>query len=347
MNFLRDTWYCCGFPQDLESGAPRALRILDEPVVLVRRPDGTVAALQDRCPHRFAPLSLGQVVDGALQCGYHGLRFDLKSGACIHNPHGNGVIPAAAKVKAYPVIERHGALWIWMGDPQRADPALLPSFSEVDERPGWARAQGYLRVDAHYELISDNLLDLSHAQYLHPFLFDNSVAPLPDFRFENRVEQTGDSVLHLYEARGVPMTPLFRMLWEGDDTPTHAVLRGNTRWYPPSLLSLDAGASPLDGALAGAPTLISTHWLTPETERSTHYFWAAARDTHVDDPNVQANIQHGLSDAFATEDEPMIEACQRNMASTDLLASSPLLLVTDGAAIRARRILAQRLRAQA
>ena len=132
MNFIRDAWYCAGFSRELQSGALKPITILGEPVVLYRQAGGTAAALADRCPHRFAPLSMGKVCEGEVQCAYHGLRFDA-AGLCTHNPHGDGSIPKAAKVRSYPLLERHGALWIWTGEaaqaesPGRAHCARLPS----------------------------------------------------------------------------------------------------------------------------------------------------------------------------------------------------------------------------
>jgi vanillate O-demethylase monooxygenase subunit len=100
---------------------------------------------------------------------YHGLRFD-SGGRCVHNPHGDGTIPRAAKVNAYAVAERYGALWVWMGTADTADAALIPDLSEIGKREGWNVIHGTLKVPAHYELLTDNLLDLSHVAYLHPFL---------------------------------------------------------------------------------------------------------------------------------------------------------------------------------
>jgi phenylpropionate dioxygenase-like ring-hydroxylating dioxygenase large terminal subunit len=344
MNFLKDAWYCAGFTSDLPAGQTRAITMLGEPVVLFRANGGAVAALQDRCPHRFAPLSQGPLIDNQLQCPYHGLRFDA-TGQCSHNPHADGAIPKAAQVRAYPVLERHGALWVWMGEAHAADPALLPDFTEVDERPGWSRVQGYLHVKANYQLICDNLLDLSHVQFLHPFLFNRDVPPPPNFQVVHRLEQQDASVIAINELKSTPNTGLYQMLWERGAPPVYVDMRANMRWHPPALLLLDTGAAPVDGPREDGPSAPSAHWLTPETATSTHYFWAAARDRYVGDAQVSAQMAAGISAAFANEDEPMIEACQRNMGAADLMALKPVLLPTDGAALRARRVLAAKIEA--
>jgi vanillate O-demethylase monooxygenase subunit len=346
MTFLRDAWYCVSFSDTLGAQATRRITVLNEPLVLFRDRDGRASALHDRCPHRFAPLSDGQWVEGQLQCPYHGLRFDA-AGQCRHNPHGDGSIPKAAQVRAFPVIERHGALWAWMGDPAKADAALLPDFTDVEERPGWSRVQGSLHVQAHYQLIADNLLDLSHVQFLHPFLFNREVPPPPAFRPVNRIEQEGDTIVAINELMSCPNTGLYQMLWERGAPPTYVDMRANMRWNPPALLLLDTGAAPVNGARQDGPSAPSAHWLTPETETTTHYFWAAARDRHVGNRDVSAQMAAGIAAAFANEDEPMIEACQRNMGTTDLMSLKPLLLPTDGAAVRARRVVAARIEAEA
>jgi vanillate O-demethylase monooxygenase subunit len=123
MNYLRNTWYVAAWSNEVEVGKLLARRYLNEPVVMFRDSAGTVNALADRCPHRQAPLRLGNVEGDRLRCGYHGLAFDGR-GECVHNPHGPN--PKAARVKAYPLVERHGMLWIWMGDAARADASHIP-----------------------------------------------------------------------------------------------------------------------------------------------------------------------------------------------------------------------------
>ncbi|MDB5717660.1 MAG: Vanillate O-demethylase oxygenase subunit, partial [Sphingomonas bacterium] len=113
MTYLRNCWYAAAWPHEV-SEAPLARKLLDHHVVLYRTTDGVAHALEDRCPHRFAPLSMGRLIDDQLQCPYHGLRFGT-DGACVYNPHYDA-LPRAAKVASYPLLDRYGMLWIWMGD---------------------------------------------------------------------------------------------------------------------------------------------------------------------------------------------------------------------------------------
>jgi vanillate O-demethylase monooxygenase subunit len=336
--FLRNAWYCAGFEEELADGATKAVTMLEEPVVLFRRADGSVAALADRCPHRFAPLSRGRREEDALVCGYHGLKFD-GHGHCVHNPHGDGSVPKAAQVRAYPAMSRYGALWVWMGDPSKAAPERLADFSGTEPSARVARVQGYLSVQAHYGLVADNLLDLSHVQYLHPFLATRDVPPPPDFSVDVRMEQVGQEVFSVNELHNAPISGLYRMLWGEGAPPPYIHMRANMRWSPPSLLLLDTGAHPEGAPRSDGPTSMQGHWLTPETRTTTHYFWCATRDRHVEDAAVGERMQAGIDSAFRNEDEPMIEAVQRRMGTADLMSLKPVLLVGDGAGMRARRVL--------
>jgi vanillate O-demethylase monooxygenase subunit len=132
--YLRNAWYVAAWSDDLVEDKLLARTILKESIVLYRKADGSPAALQDRCPHRFAPLSMGKILPGdRVQCPYHGLEFD-QSGACVLNPHGAKNIPSRARVRSYPVVEKHKAIWIWMGD-RAPDHAKVPDFSVLDNVP--------------------------------------------------------------------------------------------------------------------------------------------------------------------------------------------------------------------
>lgn len=337
MAFLRNAWYCAAWPEEVGI-APLGRTFLDEPVVLFRKSDGAVVALADRCPHRFAPLHMGKVVKGdCIQCPYHGLEFG-PDGVCSHNPHGEGAIPKAAHVRSYPVLERQGVVWIWMGDPALADADRVVDLGDTESRPGWTAVQDTLQVRANYELVADNLLDLSHVPYLHAFLSFGETPPA-GFREVRELKQEGDTVWSMHWNYRAPLAPLFRLLW-GDDAPAHATMRAHMRWNAPGVLHLDTGVSPEGGPGSAGASAPICHLLTPETEHSTHYFWRMARNRHLDDDAVSSSIKENVGRAFREEDEPMIEACARMMGTTDLMSLKPVLLPGDAPAVRARRILA-------
>lgn len=162
--FLRNCWYAAGWSKDFAPEQLHAVTILNEPIVIYRKEDGAPAALQDRCCHRLAPLSMGRLEGENLRCMYHGLKF-APSGRCVEIP-GDTKIPPQVKVRSYPIRDKYSLAWIWMGDSERADEALIPNCVGVDD-PNWAMRPGRMDYQANYKLINENLLDLSHIAFLH------------------------------------------------------------------------------------------------------------------------------------------------------------------------------------
>jgi phenylpropionate dioxygenase-like ring-hydroxylating dioxygenase large terminal subunit len=153
-----------GWSADFAAGQLVPLTLLGEPLVLYRTEAGNLVALEDRCCHRHAPLSHGRLEGDNLRCMYHGLKF-APSGACVEMP-GSNAIPPVMKVRVYPVVDRHSAAWVWMGAPEKANESLIPPFVGVND-PGWHMKPGHMDYDVYYELVQDNLLDLSHVAYVH------------------------------------------------------------------------------------------------------------------------------------------------------------------------------------
>jgi phenylpropionate dioxygenase-like ring-hydroxylating dioxygenase large terminal subunit len=331
INYLRNTWYAAAWAEELGSEF-LARTLLDEPLVFLRNAEGDPVALADRCPHRFAPLSLGKRVGDTIQCPYHGLRFGM-DGKCVHNPH--GPVPPTAQLKSRPLLERYGMIWIWMGEPTRADAALLPDFSVIADTEHFDIVRSTMKTPANYQLGIDNLLDLSHAQFLHPLL--GNADSSERMRFSTRTE--GNTVWSLNDMPREPVTRLFQMLWQSESPVGDR--RAHMRWDAPSNLLLEVGFTECDRPVSEGATMWSAHLLTPETERSTHYFWAGARDTRRNEPILGEKIRLAITHAFVNEDGPMIAACQDRMGTVDLMALRPLLLKSDAAAVGARRVLAK------
>jgi vanillate O-demethylase monooxygenase subunit len=262
--FLRNAWYVAAWAEELEKSKLLARTILAEPVVMFRSADGNPVALEDRCPHRFAPLSMGKVLDGdRLQCPYHGLEFGT-DGACAHNPHGAKNIPTRARVVSYPVVERHKAVWIWMGD-MPADPAKIPNFSVMDGVPELHLAKlDSILVKANYELIVDNLLDSSHTAYLHDGILGNQ----DTIESETPVEQDGDDIIvSRYSPNAMP-PGLFTQFWPGH--PPRVDKFSSTRWMAPCYLSLHTGICTPGARRETGTGFHGIHMLTPQDERTTH-----------------------------------------------------------------------------
>jgi phenylpropionate dioxygenase-like ring-hydroxylating dioxygenase large terminal subunit len=326
MNYLQNAWYAAGWSDEI-GRQPLARTFLDEPVVLYRGTDGTPIALTDRCPHRFAPLSQGRLVDDAIECPYHGLRFG-SDGRCVYNYH--GPVPKAASVDRYPVMERYGLAWIWMGDAEQANEDRLPVFGSKLTDSGFAFARGSLIVSANYQLVVDNLLDLTHGQFLHPAFGTPGTT-----KFETKLE--GSTVWANYRFDEEPISPAVRPFW--DSLSETCDRWADMRWEAPSNLYLEVGVKECGESRDGALIFPATHFLTPETKDSTHYFWTNGRNRRVDDDEMTELVRQITDNAFRNEDEPMIGLVRDRMADRDFEDLNPIFLTTDRAAGRARQIL--------
>ena len=234
MSFLKNTWYVAAWASEIESGVLFKRTILQQNLLFLRSDDGRVAALDDRCAHRQVPLSMGKVIEGCIECPYHGLQYNV-DGQCVHNPHGNGRIPSRAVIKTYPVEERYGAVWIWMGDQQKANVELIPCFDFMSPEVAYL-GEGKMTIEGDYQLETDNILDLSHIEFVHPVFsspavsragvsteidgntvwskrdIDNDLTP-PDFIRQNFQVQEGpiDRWLHVHWQAPACMAVLLRV----------------------------------------------------------------------------------------------------------------------------------------
>jgi vanillate O-demethylase monooxygenase subunit len=332
MTFLMNAWYVAAWADEVaDAMLPR--RLLDQPVVLFRRSDGTAVALADRCPHRFAPLHMGRRVGDTIECAYHGLRFDC-SGKCTFNPHGNGMIPPRAQVRSYPLVERYKLLWIWMGDAALADAATIPEFDFLDDA-AFQNVKGYTLAEGHYELMTDNIMDLGHIEFLHAGLLGSDAVR----KAQSEIVQQGHTVHSNRLTSNEVLPPVLQTWYAAGERPVQRWL--NVRWDPPANMKLTVGVLPVGEPRETANESQGCHLMTPATATTTHYFWAQGRNWGQPDPAMDALRLDSLRKAFDTQDKPMIEAVQRNMGTTDLESLQPVMLATDGGPVRARRVLRQ------
>lgn len=332
MKFLKNVWYVAAWAKELEDETLLPRTILNESILFYRMQDRSIAAISNRCPHRFAPLSLGTKCGNAIRCAYHGLEFD-NTGACVNNPHGSGKIPAT-RIKTYPVVERHLAVWIWMGDPHKADEGLIPDYSFLAAAEPTARNTGYLHAKCNYQLLCDNIMDLSHVDFLHPTTLGGGA--LSGTRATVK-ECENHQVLINWEAKGKPAPPVFAA--QLSDPLAPADVWASVLWSAPSTMRLDTGATAAgtpqhDGAVSS-----NLHVMTPESEQTTHYFFANTRSFRKDDAAFNQHIEKLIVDIFANEDKPMVESQQLQMGNAEFWSLKPLLLAGDAGAVRARRVL--------
>lgn len=338
MSYLLNTWYLAAWAAEIKTGELFHRRLLEQRVVLFRKQDGTPVALQDRCPHRFAPLHMGKLVDDVVQCPYHGLRFDA-GGRCVLNPH--GPVPSAARVQQFPVVERYSAVWIWMGDPARADPERIVPFDFMVPEHSYV-GTGHLLINANYELETDNILDLSHIEFLHPLFASEAVRAA-----QVQSQQDGETVwCKRFMSRDDP--PDF--IRSGFQIPAGELVDRwlDVRWNAPATMALYAG-----GVTSGKPresgvVVQQAHVFTPETATTTHYFYSIGFPRTLGEAGARMAEESvaTLRTPFEMEDKPIVEAVARNMGDTSFWDLKPLLLQMDTAAVLARRILAKKIDAE-
>ena len=336
MPFLRNAWYVAAWDDEVAPDTLFHRRILGQTVLIARGTDGTAHALRDRCPHRFAPLHLGKLEGERIECPYHGLQFDL-AGGCAHNPHGDGAIPPGAVVRSYPLALRQMLLWIWMGDPAKADEALIPAFDGLDPAR-FAINRGYMHTPANYEYMTDNIMDLGHIEFLHQGLLGSEAVR----RAEVDVRQEGQVVHSNRLTRDEILPPTLDAVYETGGRPVDRWL--DVCWHAPANMQLTVGVAP-----AGAPerqglATPGVHLMTPETDDTTHYFWSNARDFRRDDTVLHEQLEQGLRYAFEHQDKPMIEAQRDAIEGEDFWEMKPVILAGDAGAVRARRILRKLIR---
>jgi vanillate O-demethylase monooxygenase subunit len=338
--WMRNCWQVAAFSHEVAGGRLLARRICGDDIVLYRASDGRPVALEDRCAHRFAPLSKGSLIGDVLRCGYHGLCYDT-SGKCVQIP-GQDYIPVRARVRAYPMVEKHRLAWIWMGEAERADDALVPDVHWLDH-PSWVAAEGYHRIEANYRLLNDNLLDLSHETYVHTRTIGHeAVAESPV-----AIKADEATVRIDKEMPGCTPPPFYQYL--GGLRATDRIDRWQrTVYHPPGFIVIDVGVQPLD-APAGSNRVEGRviNLMTPETETSTHYFWAFARNFRLDEPEVTDYLRANVGRTF-DEDKEMLESQQRNLGDAD--AAEPAFTIAvkaDVGPTQGRRLLASLIASEA
>ena len=299
--FLKNYWYVAATSEEL-GDRPVGRVLLNKPIVLFRGNSGKIGALDDRCAHRLTPLSIGRIDGDLLECGYHGWSYDC-SGKCVRLPGVEN--PQKIFLKTYPTIEKWGWIFIWMGDPKKAEIVGLPDFHVIDEDK-WIGDGSMLRVEAHCDLIRDNLLDLTHAKYTHKqTLATEDVDKVPV-----TAERLGDMVRVKRVMKHILPSPFFARSVGYREKIIH---RQTTEFTPGCniIIRLRGNSSPgtSENLRIGFRVLNA---MTPETDTSTHYFWWLGRDY---DQNNSALTQW-MKDANARtflEDKVVLEAQQQNL----------------------------------
>ena len=335
--YLRNAWWQAAWSEELADGK-LARTIMDEPIVIFRDKDGNIGAIEDRCCHRGAPLSHGTITDKGLECLYHGLTFNT-AGKCVDIP-GQDSIPPAACVRNYPVVERQQFIWIWMGDPARADEAKILDWPFHDMPDKYPHRKAMMPLASNYMMMIDNLMDLTHLGYVHRKTIGGDPKTHVEAKMDTSRTDTGVKYIRWMENANPPPTYVKGAGFKGK------VDRWQEFEYvlPGSVLqwsgALDIGKDARDNREQEGFHLRLFHGITPATATTSYYFWSAANGYRQDDPQATEDMYNEIYPTFV-EDVEIMEVQQQRI---NLDPDRPLLgIKADIALVQARRALKEAL----
>jgi phenylpropionate dioxygenase-like ring-hydroxylating dioxygenase large terminal subunit len=309
-NFPLNAWYVAAWDHEL-TRVPISRTICNKPLALYRTESGKPVALADACWHRLAPLSMGKAVgpDG-IQCPYHGIVYN-SAGRAVSMPAQETINPSAT-VPSYPTVQRYRFVWVWPGDPALADPALIPNMGQMDH-PDWTGDGKLIHADCNYQLIVDNLMDLTHEEFVHGSSIGQAELSESDFT----TAHTDDSVTVSRWMRNINPPPF----WKKNIRDVYPDFAGTVdRWqiihfYAPSTICIDvgvakAGTGAPEGDRSQGVNGFVMNTITPETDRTSHYFWSFQRNYRLESQLITTQLRDGVTRVFG-EDEDMLRAQQR------------------------------------
>ncbi len=336
--YLRNAWYVAAWSDEVDD-RPVGRVILGEPVVFYRNMERSIVALEDACSHRKLPLSMGVVAGNHLRCGYHGLEFG-SDGACRHAP-GLSRTPPNACVKSYPVEERYGLIWIWMGPADLANADTIIPIAHYDD-PVWGINRGpAMDVNCSYLYMTDNLLDPSHVTYVHKTSLGNVATA--DVPVKMSVLENG--VLASRWMLDCELAPFFipyvgftgradRLQHYEVRYPSHAIIR--------DIIAPANSGAPQGNLHPSVFLMDSYNFVTPVTENTCRYFWFQVRNFRPDCTVTSRALTNDFIAAF-NEDLVVLAAVDRGMANK----RTPITdIETDAAPLRFRRVLKKMIEAE-
>ena len=331
--FGRNQWYIAAWSVEI-GGDILSRTLLGEDVIFFRRDDRTVTALSGHCPHRWMPLGDAAREGDSIICPYHGARFGF-DGACVLAPL-QAHIPPRFGLKAYPAVERDFCVWIWMGDPARADPGLIPDAASVGLTQGWRIDLAPPRpLKARAQLLIENLFDQSHVDLVHPATLGGAVSHGDPADLEMVEAEDRFSVL-----RTLPPTPSddgVRAVFPGIGDQLMARLRVEIlgaaliNSVGSRTFSLDSVDAP--PRLMGEMNFL--HGVTPETPTTTHYFTAITRNFAMDSAEFSEALLERNARVVA-EDIAILEAIEHCIDAVGD-ARAEVSFASDAGAMQVRR----------
>jgi len=337
----RNQWYVAGWSHEV-SREPMERWLLNEPVVFWRKENGDIVALHGRCPHRQYPLAKGKVLGDRLECSYHGFTFD-GTGTCVRIPTQTH-IPANCKVASYPVVERWQWFWIWMGDPELADPDLIPDHDLIKlTTPGWLPVQAATHfLNARHQLMNENLCDLSHLTFLHPGIIGVEDIAATEFELqEKHLWFRDERAMYNQEPTGFFADIL------GYQQPIDRLMA--MEFFLPCLhlaTEIFLAHDKHDGEAGRELGRYHVHHaVTPSTLYETWYFVAYSRNFATDNPRVTEIINNAFA-AVLQQDVDAVEALELMLQKSGKPRYMDFLAKGDIASVKIRRSMEALIRAE-
>jgi phenylpropionate dioxygenase-like ring-hydroxylating dioxygenase large terminal subunit len=336
--FLRNCWYVAAWDHELIDGKLLNRTLLNEHVLLYRGESGQVVALNDRCPHRGALLSQGRLEGDSVRCMYHGLKF-APDGKCTQIP-GQDMIPPKLKVRKYPVHENGHLVWIWMGDPAKADPGLIIDFPYLQD-PAWKGLPGYLHYKANYLLIVDNLSDFAHLAFVHTKTLGGS----EEYAFKTKpaaIEKLPNGFRVERWHKNIEAPPFHKKVIANKQELLDR--RNIANMFVPGIFYMETMLAPAGStSFEGAREYRNCQYMTPETDRTTHFFWAYLNNFEGNDSTVSVSLLNSLIEGFM-EDKAIIERQQQTLDEDP--SFQPLAILADAPLAHFRHVLEKMIAAE-
>ena len=307
-NWPLNCWWVAATAAEVTT-RPISRWLLEQRVALFRTEKGALSALEDRCAHRWAPLSLGKLIGEDIACPYHGFRYNSR-GHCTLVPSQSHV-PRALQVRSYPIREHGSYIWLWMGDPERADPALLPDIPWFAD-PAWIQVRGYAEMKCNYMAIQENLLDMTHAPHLHASAWQQFQFEVENWKFKPQDVRATDRSLTmlLTDCAEVPLTSFEAKLMGLNEGKTIRRVDVVTFASPACNFAENNITDPAS-ASGGRSNYVhhGMHCVTPISSNRCHLWWANAMDYGHEIANAAAEMTAFLTYGYA-QDKEMLEAIQ-------------------------------------
>ncbi len=303
---IKNCWYVAALSQDITREI-MAKQLLGVHVALYRTLAGQVVAVRNRCPHRSFPLSKGKLEGDILICGYHGMQFN-PSGHCVKMP-ALPIVPTHADVQGFPVKEKGPLVWIWMGNPDRADESLIPNTDWLHDE-NWKTVSGFFPIKADYVSMHENLLDQTHFPFLHPGAIGTPeyARSKLEVRFEDKEIIIDRALLNS------PPPGVYAMPTGLAGKPVNRF--SEAKFVSPALHRAFAKiVDPRDEGLGPRTYRFNiTHIFTPQTQHSIHYWWFCSRDFKHDEPAIDEHLLSASQQAYK-EDVDALEWIMENILS--------------------------------